>query len=298
VLSAITTTGKQFIFYFKLKDSEFRKLSGVLSLLSEDGKELWSINDKWLNNTCTFYMLPGDLLVIFTAPKNPNLAGLMSRLYIVDTSGRVVKCVDTLSLAKEYGMHYTDVRQSPVCYQQENLVFIPDDSVQFDYVNLVPKYYPQNIGLYNPLTEEFQLKEFPVSAVKAFLWDEKNRALYISSEKNGKDVARIFFDTEQVECYALPQVKHPKPKYTADNGWVMWNYNHHCTPVLCKNGDIIFCNSATSVLCMSEDWKEKWSVTLPEGACDIKVYGDILYIMIYDKDGHRVIIYRFRIIQS
>jgi hypothetical protein len=294
VQSVITSMGGQYIFYVSHQNSANSKYAGTLTFLSKDGEEFWTIKERWLNNACSFYLLPNDLLVISTSHTDPNLIGLMSELFIVNTTGQIVKRINILELSKEYGVHTGDVWQFPVCPPQRNLIFMPDTWIDFDHSSRTIRYRPQPVILYNPMSEELQSKEFHVAEVKAFLWDEYSQVLYISSEKEGDDVNRINFRSGQVDYFALPLIQNPKPKYTWTGAGVMGNnIHHHCTPVMTERGDVIFCNSATSLLCMTPDWKEKWSMMLPEGACDMKVQGNILYVMIYHEERKESVLHRF-----
>ena len=60
-------------------------------------------------------------------------------------------------------------------------------------------------------------------------------------------------------------------------------------------GDVVFCHSGTLVVCMSADWKEKWRLELPRGACDMKLAGNLLFVMIYNKAERRAELHKFSV---
>ena len=295
VQSIATSTGEQYTFCYSRENSINSKMTAELTFLSNDGESLWTLSDKWLKNAGSFYILPNDLLVVAACPTDPHFPGLISRLYILDTHGEIIKRRNILDMSKRHQMHCVDVWQSPLCNHQETLIFIPEVSAHFDFPDPTPLYDPQPIALFNPLTGEFLSNEYKVAMVKAFLWDEHNRVLYTSLEMNQNNAARIHLHSGQIDYYTLPQVKNQQSRYIVDvlSHSVEGRYYHHCTPIMTKHGDVIFCNSATSLLCMTTDWKEKWSMTLPEGACDIKIQGDTLYVMIYDENEHEAVLHRF-----
>jgi len=205
VKSLITTTGEQYVFYFSQKEEARFIRSGVLVYLSQDGKVLWSRKDTWLRQASSFFILPDNLLAIFTCTTDPNLLGLISELYIVDTSGQIIKSISIINIAKEHEIHCSDMWQSPACNPQNNLIFMPESVGLFDISRSVFRYEPQPVILYNPVSGALHRKEFQVAEVKAFLWDDENHVLYTSSERDGDDIARINFTNEKVDYHSFPK---------------------------------------------------------------------------------------------
>jgi len=170
-------------------------------------------------------------------------------------------------------------------------------------------YDPQTIALYDPMTDQLEKKEFIVGNVDRFLFDEDKQVLYICADKKQDGISRVDFQNGSIQYHTYHgnhDTREPKPPVHPDKqpkrkpyGWPSaespTDYIYHCLPVITEWGDVIFCHSGTMVVCMSSEWKEKWRIELPRGACDMKLTSNHLFIMIYNEAEHRAELHKFSV---
>ena len=304
----ITQTGRQFILLVRDKTKS-------LVCLSDQGEVLWTLQEKWLSKLSPWmYLLPDECVLMTEPTTKPAPGGILSKLYVINSDGKVIiKRNDFLRTAAQNNMdenlfaYY--FHQSPVCPPQQSLVYFAPYLPYWNYdmpLKLICD--PQTIALYYPLTNKLEKKEFIVGEVEKFLWDEKQQILFTCTDKKQDDIARIDFQKGTIQ-YNTYHGNHdargePEPPYKEispneqNNGnrriiEPPIDYIHHCLPIMTEWGDVIFCHSGTSVVCMSPEWKEKWRIELSRGACDMKLMGNLLFIMIYNEVEHSAQLHKF-----
>jgi hypothetical protein len=322
----ITPTGRQYILYESDK-------SKMLMCLSDNGEVQWTLREKWLNKLVPWmYSLP-DECVLLAEDTYPERGGL-SKLHVVNANGKVIierndfmQTLEQNNIQSYMAASY--FHQSPIYPPQRSLVYFAHcipywgyetpqasgcppkrtsvyDAPGFPYfdpdIPLRLFYDPQIVGLYEPMTDQLEKKEFLVGNVDRFLFDEETQVLYICADRKKDDISRIDFqngsiqyhtyhgnhDTHEPEPPVRPDIQPKRKPYSRHNAESPKDYIYHCLPVMTEWGDVIFCHSGTTAICLSPEWKEKWRIELPRGACDIKLAGNLLFIMIFNKAEHRV----------
>jgi len=306
----ITATGLQFVLFEK----DNKK---TLMCLTDHGEVKWKLQENWLNKLAPWmYSLPDDCVLLAEVTTKPAPGGLLSKLYVVNSDGKVtIKRNNFLQTAAQNDINANlfayNFHQSPICLPQRSLIFFPP-CLSYLSNDIPPQliHEPQTIALYDPLTDNWEKKEFLVGDVNRFLYDEKQQVLYICADKKQDDISRIDFRNGSIQFHTYhnnydtrnpcpPALTTPPDVQSKGKNSVLRDigpnpdFLYHCLPVVTECGDVIFCHSGTTVVCISSEWKEKWKIELPKGACDMKLAGNLLFIMIYNEVEHRAELHKF-----
>jgi hypothetical protein len=293
--SVVTSTGSQFVLY--CLNTPTNKYSCELTLLSQYGEALWTIRENWISRGGALILRSNDSVMVAKTQCKGNTmnASRISQIININMSGKISKRINTLSKMTDYNVSGY-LAKTVNTDKSENLVFVPE-CLPYFFNNpdkgADPEFLPTTVTVFNPMTGELQQRDFRVGMVKSSLWDDNSRILYISSIVEGNAFARISFDSGKVDCYRyqLQQPENEKYVFITRPAEEIY-YKLHCTPVKTQNEDVIFCDSTSTLICMTPDWTERWSTTLSEGVYDMKIKDDNLYIIAYHQDNREAILYR------
>ena len=294
--NVVTSQGGQYILYC-VRVSDF-KTSCELTYLSEYGESLWTIRDKWISHGGSIVLRSDDsVLIAKDSTRGISMrAPRISQIISIDTSGEIAAKMNTLKKMTGYRVGGS-LAKTPNYIIGENILFVRENEPFFSLtpdMGYKPRFIPTDVTEFNLINGELRQKKLELGMVRTSLWDEDRRILYVSSIMEENAVVKIDIDNWVVDYHRFKQRQpyYNNFKFLTEPPGASY-YVNHCTPVLTIQEDIIFCNSTSSLLCMTPDWKEKWTMLLPEGACDMKVSGNNLYVMCYREDKREAILQRF-----